>query len=68
MLDLLSGQKTELTELEMVKKKPIPFPPEPAAYAGVQIMTSHMVKADRQEGKRSLFLRTMDKIGVGFDS
>src|SRR5699024_4924779 len=52
MLDLLSGEKTELTELELVKKKPIPFPPEPAAFAGVQIMTNQMVKADRQEGKR----------------
>lgn len=68
LLDLLSGEKTELTELEMVKKKPIPFPPEPAAWTGVQVMTSEMVRADHNEGERGLFLKTMDKIGMGFDS
>lgn len=68
MLDLLSGAKTELTELELVRTKPIPFPPEPAAWVGVKLMTSHLVKADRNEGKRSPFLKLMDKIGMGFDS
>lgn len=68
LLDLLSGERTELTQLELVKKKPIPFPPEPAAWAGVQVMMRHMIRADHNEGKRSLLLRTMDKIGMGFDS
>src|SRR6202040_3781931 len=36
MLDLLSGQPTELTQLKMVRSKPVPFPPEPLAYLGVQ--------------------------------
>src|ERR1700748_2834271 len=35
MLDLLSGQPTELTRLEMVRSKPVPFPPEPLAHPGV---------------------------------
>jgi len=68
MLDLLTGEDTELTRLQLVRKKPIPFPPEPATWAGVQIMTNQMVRADRNQGERSLFLRTMDKIGIGFDS
>lgn len=68
MLDLLSGATTQLTELELVRTKPIPFPPEPAAWVGVKLMTSHLVKADRNEGKRSAFLKLMDKIGMGFDS
>ncbi|WP_313358917.1 NAD(P)/FAD-dependent oxidoreductase, partial [Corynebacterium variabile] len=46
MLDLLSGGKTELTELEMVRKMPKPFPPEPAAWLGVQMMTKALIKAD----------------------
>lgn len=29
MLDLLAGERTERTELEMVRTKPVPFPPEP---------------------------------------
>jgi hypothetical protein len=36
MLDLLSGHRTELTELTMVRSKPSPFPPEPLAYLGIQ--------------------------------
>ncbi|RAX50233.1 FAD-dependent oxidoreductase [Arthrobacter sp. AQ5-05] len=68
MLDLLSGSKTELTELEMVKKKPLPFPPEPVAWMGVKLMTNGLVKADRNEGKRGPFLKVMDGLGMGFDS
>ncbi len=68
LLDLLSGQKTQRTELEMVKKKPIPFPPEPVAWVGVKMMTSELARADRNQGKRGLFLKTMDALGMGFDS
>jgi glycine/D-amino acid oxidase-like deaminating enzyme len=68
MLDLLSGQKTELTELDMAKKKPLPFPPEPAAWLGVWLMTSALARADRNEGRRGPFLRSMDALGMGFDS
>ena len=28
MLDLLSGQRTERTELELVRSRPVPFPRE----------------------------------------
>ena len=34
MLDLLAGERTERTELEMVRSKPLPFPPEPFAWTG----------------------------------
>ncbi|GAA3324730.1 NAD(P)/FAD-dependent oxidoreductase [Paeniglutamicibacter sulfureus] len=68
MLDLLSGSKTELTELEMARKKPLPFPPEPAAWLGVKLMTHGLVQADRNEGRRGPFLRAMDAVGMGFDS
>ncbi|WP_107503846.1 NAD(P)/FAD-dependent oxidoreductase [Arthrobacter sp. ERGS1:01] len=68
MLDLLSGKITEITELEMVRKKPLPFPPEPAAWIGVQLMTGALAQADRREGERGLLLKTMDAIGMGFDS
>lgn len=68
MLDLLSGRKTELTELDMVKKKPLPFPPEPAAWIGVKLMTAALARADRREDERGLFLKAMDAVGMGFDS
>ncbi|WP_442576946.1 NAD(P)/FAD-dependent oxidoreductase [Microbacterium sp. F51-2R] len=68
MLDLLSGEKTERTELRMVRETPIPFPPEPAASIGVALMKTAMDRADHREGRRGLFLKTMDAIGMGFDS
>ena len=37
LLDLLAGQPTERTELELVRTRPLPFPPEPLRYAGIQL-------------------------------
>src|SRR5699024_2333121 len=68
LLDLLSDEETELTQLELVKKKPIPFPPQPAAWAGVQVMMRHMIRAGENAGSPSLVLRATNKIGMGFDS
>jgi glycine/D-amino acid oxidase-like deaminating enzyme len=68
MLDLLSGERTELTELEMVRSKPVPFPPEPFAYLGVQATRWSLEQADRRSGRRNLLLRGLDAIGMGYDS
>lgn len=68
MLDQLSGEKTWRTELEMVKSLPIPFPPEPLAYPAVQLTRAALDRADHRQGKRGLFLRTLDAVGLGFDS
>jgi glycine/D-amino acid oxidase-like deaminating enzyme len=68
MLDLLSGEKTELTELEMVKSKPLPFPPEPFKAFGINVTAWSLSRADHNEGRRNLWLRTLDRFGLGFDS
>ncbi|MCF2570683.1 NAD(P)/FAD-dependent oxidoreductase [Brevibacterium sp. UCMA 11754] len=68
MLDLLSGQDTELTQLEMVRKLPLPFPPEPVAWLGIQMTTNAMIKADNNEGRRGPLLKALDAVGMGFDS
>ncbi|GAB3396457.1 FAD-dependent oxidoreductase [Humibacter soli] len=68
MLDLLAGIRTERTELKMVRSRPLPFPPEPAASVGVNLMRWALDRADHNEGNRNLFLRTMDAVGLGFDS
>ncbi|MBK5266673.1 MAG: FAD-dependent oxidoreductase, partial [Acidimicrobiia bacterium] len=51
-LDLVFGTTTERTELEMVRKKPFPFPPEPLRWAGVQITRRAIQTSDSREGKR----------------
>lgn len=68
MLDLLAGERTERTELEMVRSKPLPFPPEPVRSMGIGITQWAMTRADRNGGRRNLWLKAMDKVGLGFDS
>ncbi len=68
MLDLLSGQETDLTRLRFVKSKPAPFPPEPLRYAGIQLTRWSLDYADRHEGRRNLWLRALDRLGLGYDS
>ncbi|MDN3294194.1 FAD-dependent oxidoreductase [Streptomyces ficellus] len=68
MLDLLSGERTERTELTMVRSKPLPFPPEPIAWAGIGLTTWSLARADAHGGRRNLWLRTLDRLGLGFDS
>lgn len=68
MLDLLTGEPTALTELELVRSKPLPFPPEPFKALGVNLTRWSLDRADRNEGKRNLWLRTLDRAGLGFDS
>ena len=66
-LDLVFGRSTEFTELEMVRKKPFPFPPEPLRSGSVWVTRSAIKRADANEGKRGLWLRFLDRFGVGFD-
>lgn len=68
MLDLLAGASTERTRLEMVRKKPLPFPPEPVATVGIGVTQWALDRADRSQGRRGLWLKAMDRVGLGFDS
>jgi glycine/D-amino acid oxidase-like deaminating enzyme len=68
LLDLLSGERTELTELELVRSRPLPFPPEPLRSAGINLTRWSLDRADRQQGRRNLWLRSLDRLGLGFDS
>ena len=67
-LDLLDGRPTERTQLEMVRKRPLPFPPEPLASVGIQATRWSLDRADHNAGRRNLLLRTLDRLGLGFDS
>lgn len=67
-LDLLDGSPTPRTELEMVRKRPMPFPPEPVASVGIQATRWSLDRADHSAGKRNVLLKTLDRLGLGFDS
>ncbi|WP_194895474.1 NAD(P)/FAD-dependent oxidoreductase [Catenulispora pinisilvae] len=68
MLDLLAGSETERTQLKMVRSKPVPFPPEPARWFGITVTSAALARADHDGGRRNLWLRTLDRFGMGFDS
>ncbi|MCF0095507.1 FAD-binding oxidoreductase [Micromonospora sp. MH99] len=68
LLDLLAGGDTPLTRLDLVRRKPLPFPPEPVRAVGINLTRRSMARADAHEGRRDLWLRTLDRLGLGFDS
>lgn len=67
-LDLLQERDTRRTRLQMVKTKPLPFPPEPFRRWVIAWTIKSLQKADRKSGKRNVWLRLLDSLGLGFDS
>jgi glycine/D-amino acid oxidase-like deaminating enzyme len=68
MLDRLGGIDSEATRLRMVRELPLPFPPEPFATIGIQATRWAIDRADHNQGRRGLWLRGLDAVGLGFDS
>jgi hypothetical protein len=68
MLDLLDGVDNERTRLAMVRKKPIPFPPEPFRFIFIRLTQWSINRADENNGKRNPWLKLLDFLGLGFDS
>jgi len=67
-LDLLFDPASPLLELEMVRRRPVPFPPEPLRWAVIQQTRAALARADRRQGRRGPWLRVLDRLGLGFDS
>lgn len=67
MLDLLDGRRSRATETTFVQEKPLPFPPEPFRFIGIQATRWSLDRED-STGKRNLWLRGLDRFGLGFDS
>ncbi|WP_238161512.1 NAD(P)/FAD-dependent oxidoreductase [Kribbella antibiotica] len=67
ILDHLYRETTERTALQMVRTQPLPFPPEPIRAAGIHLTRWSMSQADAHAGHRNLWLRTLDRLGLGFD-
>jgi glycine/D-amino acid oxidase-like deaminating enzyme len=64
-MDLLDGKRSEL---RYVNAKPVPFPPEPLKSAVIQLTRNRLAAADKNRGKRGIWLKTLDRVGLGFDS
>lgn len=67
MLDFLDGVETERTTLDMIRRRPVRFPVEPLRSLGIRLAQNGLASEDNT-GRRALFLKILDKFGVGFDS
>ena len=66
VLDLLHGDGHRATRLEMVRKKPVPFPPEPVRWAGIEADPPvARTRPTRNGGRQNLWLKAMDRLGLG---
>ncbi|WP_235480737.1 FAD-binding oxidoreductase [Agromyces sp. Leaf222] len=67
-LDLLAGEPTSRLRYDIVRKRPFPVPPEPFRNPIIQFTRHSILSADAHEGRRNLWLRTLDHFGLGFNS
>ncbi|TRX57848.1 NAD(P)/FAD-dependent oxidoreductase [Thalassomonas sp. M1454] len=65
-LELLGYDPTDILDMQFIKKKPMPWAPEPFRWLGVKITHAALVKADKNNGKRGLWLKLLDKLNLGF--
>ena len=66
--DLILRPDSDRLRLRLVQSAPIPFPPEPFRSVAVNTVRHELDRADRNEGRRSVLLQTLDALGIGFDS
>ena len=66
--DMILRPDEDRLRLRLVTSPTIPFPPEPLRSLVVDVVRHELDRADRDGGHRGLILRTLDAIGIGFDS
>jgi glycine/D-amino acid oxidase-like deaminating enzyme len=66
--DFILRPDSDLLRLRFVQSRPVPFPPEPLRWLTVETVRRELDRADRSEGRRGLILRTLDALGIGYDS
>jgi hypothetical protein len=67
-LELLDGADTPVPAWRWCATNRCSFPPEPLASTGINATRWSLDRADHSAGRRNLLLRTLDTLGLGFDS
>lgn len=65
-IELLGFQPSDILKLNFVTQKAMPWAPEPFRWWGVRLTQLALIKADKNGGKRGLWLRFLDRLGMGF--
>jgi glycine/D-amino acid oxidase-like deaminating enzyme len=66
--DFILRPDEDRLRLRIVTSPPVPFPPEPLRSATIETVRHELDRADRNEGRRGILLRTLDSLGIGYDS
>ena len=65
-LELLGYDPTDILDMQLVKKPAMAWPPEPLRWLGVTLTRHAMSRADRNQGRRGLWLKLLDRFNLGF--
>lgn len=65
-LELLGYQPSDILNMQFVRKWTLPWVPEPFRWIGVRLTQRALIKADRNNGKRGLWLKLLDAFNLGF--
>jgi glycine/D-amino acid oxidase-like deaminating enzyme len=67
LADMALDRSSELLDLAIVRKMPVPYPPEPMRRVAVGAVTRALRRVDAGQ-RPGLLLRFLDRIGIGFSS
>jgi glycine/D-amino acid oxidase-like deaminating enzyme len=65
-IELLGYEPTDVIKMQFVTRKSLPWAPEPFRWFGVKFTQKALIKADQNGGKRGLWLKFLDMLGLGF--
>ena len=65
-IELLGYEPSDVIKMQFVTRKSLPWAPEPFRWLGVRFTQNALIKADKNGGKRGLWLKFLDMLGLGF--
>jgi len=65
-IELLGYEPSDVIKMKFVTRKALPWAPEPLRWIGVKLTQKALIKADKNGGKRGLWLKFLDMLGLGF--
>ena len=65
-IEMLGYDPTDILEMQFVTSKSLPWAPEPIRWLAVRYTQRALTKADKNGGRRGLWLKLLDSLGLGF--
>ena len=65
-IELLGYEPSDVIKMQFVTKKANAWPPEPFRWVGIRLTQLALIRADKNGGRRGLWLKILDMMGMGF--